>query len=536
MRHHPAGVIASEASQAAAQPRAAAWRVAISHHALAEIASVAALPRNDQRRRGVTALLLCCAAVLLLMGAGCKKGIPKDVAARLKPIQLEWWGANETEDEVRPILDEYRKINPHVSVTYRRFRFDEYERRLLNALAEGDFKGPDIFALPSSWARKYRSKLLPAPRTVTMPFKEMRGKIKKELFAELRTTRLPAPSELGNLFLDAVVSDAIFETEPVEGKTQEFAVFGLPLSVDTLVTYANRDLLNAAGIPEPAKTWTELQTHIPRLTKLDAQGKLVQSGAAIGTARNVQRSFDLLSLLMMQNGAVMATRDGEARFHQIPSSLSGTRQTPPGLDALLYYTDFANPTKLIFTWNNEQPDSLEAFLQGRAAYFFGYSYHRPIITARAPRINLSVTGIPHIAAAVDPTTGIIVGSDIIEGTQAVAINYANLWLQTVSERTKYLNETWDLVAFMTTKTPVVKQALATSQRPTALRALVAEQLQDPTLKVFAAQLLTSRTWYRGRNPEAAETAFHELINDVLGGAVDVGRALQLAAEKVNQTL
>lgn len=475
-------------------------------------------------------------ALLVFAGAGCKKGIPKNVAARLKPVTIEWWGVNETEEEVQPILDEYRKLYPHVSITYRRFRFDEYERRLLNSLAEGDFKGPDIFALPSSWARKYRSKLLPAPRAVTMPFKEMRGSVKKELYAELRTTQLPAPSELGNLFLDVVVDDAVFETEPVEGKPQELAIFGLPLSVDTLVTYANRDLLNAAGIPEPAKTWTELQTHIPRLTKLDAQGKLVQSGAAIGTSRNVQRSFDLLSLLMMQNGAVMASEWGEARFHQIPSSLSVSRQTPPGLDALLYYTDFASPGKLVFTWDREQPDSLEAFLQGRAAYFFGYSYHLPIIKARAPRINLSVTGIPHIAAALDPSTGTVIGSDVIEGTQSVAINYANFWLQAVSERTKYQNETWALVHLMAIKTPVVKLHLSTSQRPTALRALVAEQLQDPRLKVFASQLLTARTWYRGRNPEAAERAFHELIDAVVAGPVDVGRALQLAAEKVNQTL
>ncbi|MBI4449820.1 extracellular solute-binding protein [Candidatus Uhrbacteria bacterium] len=472
--------------------------------------------------------------MFVFVGAGCTKGIPKDVAARLRPVQIEWWGVNEMEEEVQPILDEYRKLHQNVSVTYRRFRFDEYERRLLNALAEGDFKGPDIFALPSSWTRKYRSKLLPAPRTVMMPFQELRGSVKKELFAELRTTRLPAPQELSNTFLDAVIADAVLETEPVEGTTPQPAIFGLPLAVDTLVLYANRDLLNAAGIPEPAKTWTELQIHIPRLTKLDAQGKLVQSGAAIGTGRNVQRSFDVLSLLMMQNGAVMATPDGEVRFQQIPASLAG-RQSPPGIDALLYYTDFANPQKLVFTWNDEQPDSLEAFLQGRAAYFFGYSYHLPIIRARAPRINLSVTGAPHIAAAVDPTTGTVIGSDVIEGNQPVAINMANFWLETVSERTKYPNESWDLVHFMTTKVPVVQQYLATAARPTALRSLVAAQLQDPTLKVFAAQLLSSRTWYHGRNPEAAENAFHDLIADVLRGA-DPVRALQLAAEKVAQTL
>jgi len=472
---------------------------------------------------------------LLFLGAGCAKGgISKDVAARLKPVQLEWWGVNETEEEVQPLIDAYRKTNSNVAITYRRFRFDEYERMLLNALAEGDFKGPDIFAIPSSWTRKYRSKLLPAPRTITMPFKEMRGTVKKELYAELRTTRMPAPQELSNTFLDVVAEDAVLSTERVEGEQTELAVFGMPLSVDTLVLYANRGLLNAAGIPEPAKTWSELQAHVPRLTRLDAEGKIVQAGAAIGTSGNVQRAFDLLSLLMMQNGAVMSGPDGEARFHQIPAGLE--RQSSPGLDALLYYTDYASTGRATYTWSAAMPDSLEAFLQGRVAYFFGYGYHLPIITARAPRINLSVTGIPHIAAAVDAATGTVVGSDVIEGGQPVAINYANVWLEVVSERTKVPNEAWDFIRTATTNVPTVRAFLAESMRPTALRALVGEQAQDPTLKVFASQLLTARTWYRGRNPEAAEQAFADLMGDALRGVADLNRALQLTAEKVNQTL
>ena len=485
-------------------------------------------------RRIPSSRLVLCSLLLvtsfLLLGAGCTKGIPKNVAARLKPVQLEWWAVNETEDEVRPLLDEYRKTNPHVSITFRRFRYDEYERRLLNALAEGDFKGPDIFAIPSSWTRKYRSKLLPAPRAITMPFQEMRGTVKKELYAELRTTRLPSPQEIPNTFLDVVANDAVLLTEPVEGKQQELAVFGMPLSVDTLVLYANRDLLNAEGIPEPAKTWGELQTHVPRLTRLDAGGAVVQSGVAMGTSRNVQRAFDILSLLMMQNGTVMSGASGEARFHQIPAGWA--RPESPGRLALDYYADFANPQKAVFTWNATLPDSLEAFLQGRVAYLFGYSYHLPIIKARAPRINLSVTGVPHLNAAVDPASETVVGAD----AAGTAINYANFWLEVVSERTKYPNETWDFIRTAATRAPIVQQYLAVAKRPTALRSLVAQQLQDPTLKVFANQLLTARNWYRGRDPEAAEQAFVGLVDDVLRGVADVNRALQLTAEKVNQTL
>ncbi|MBI4433444.1 extracellular solute-binding protein [Candidatus Uhrbacteria bacterium] len=483
------------------------------------------------RRVGIAAL----AAVLLFSGAMCSSGgIPKNVAARLKPVQLVWWGVQETEEEMQPIIAEYQKLHTNVSVTYRRLRLSEYERLLLGSLAEGDFQGPDVFSLPSGWERRFQSKLLPAPPTITMPVKEVRGSIKKETFASLQTIRTPAPQELANTFVDVVVNDAVLWTEPAEGAPSRQAVYGLPLSMDTMVLYANRDLLNAAGIPEPAKTWSELQAHVPRLTKRSPEGAIAQAGAAIGTGRNVQRSFDILSLLMMQNGAVMAGPNGEPRFMQTPESLSN-RTSPPGADAILFYTDFASTQRASYTWDAAQPDSLEAFLQGRVAYFFGYHYHLATIKSRAPRINLSVTGVPHVAAATDPGTGMVVGSDVIEGTQPVAINAASYWLNSVSERTKYPNEAWDLVLFATMRPTVVQKYLTAAARPTALRGLVAQQLQDPTLRVFANQLLTARTWYRGKDPEVAEAAFHDLMDDVLQG-VDVGKALELAAQKIAQTL
>lgn len=478
-------------------------------------------------------------AVMLVttVGAGCARGgIPADVAKRLQPVRLTWWGVQETAEEARPLIDAYRAQFPHVDVTYRKLRYEEYERALLDALSEGDFAGPDIFSIPSTWVRQYQTKLLPAPERVTMPHTEVRGTVKKETFAELRDERVPAPEVLANTFIDAVVADAVLPTPPAEGVPSRAAVYGLPLAADTLALYANRDLLNAAGIPEPARTWTELQTHVPRLTRTDADGSIVQSGVALGTAENVQRSFDIVSLLMMQNGAQMTDARGVPTFHLLPQALAGQRSTIPAADALLYYTDYARPGAPVATWDASQPDSLEAFLQGRVAYMIGYSYHLPIIKSRAPRINLSVSGIPHIAAALDPESGLLVGADVIEGTQSVAVNYANLWFLTVSERTEHPQEAWSFIARATTTPTVVAEYLAAAKRPTALRALIAAQLQDTTLRVFANQLLTARTWYRGRNASGAEATFAQLIADVRAGVLPIAELLKLAAQKVQQTL
>jgi ABC-type glycerol-3-phosphate transport system substrate-binding protein len=482
------------------------------------------------RTSGRYAVLIGSLAFVVLSGAVCAKGIPADVSARLRPVQLEWWGVNETAAEVQSLLNAYRQQYPHVSITYRKFRLYEYERAILDALAEGDFRGPDIFTIPAAWTRRFQSKLVAAPEVVTMPFKEIRGSVKKETFAELRSFRLPRPGDIDRLFIDAVSPHAVLTQD-----SGQPGLFGLPLSADSLVLYSNRALLNSAGIPEPAKTWTELQDHVSRLTQVDSEGTLLQAGAAIGTNRNVQRSFDLLSLLMMQNGVEMADIAGNPTFNQIPASLSGQRPSPPAVDALLYYTDFARPNKVAYTWNAQQSDSLEAFLQGRVAYFFGYNYHDSIIRARAPQLRVQMSSIPHLAAAIDPTTGAVIGSDIIEGNRAIALNYADFWLSVVSERSASAVEAWDFLRFATTSVPDVQQYLSSTKRPAALRSILAQQLEDPDLGLQASQLLTARTWYRGRNPEAAEDALAALVDDVLGNVIPIPQALNIAIARVQQS-
>ncbi|MDO8463581.1 MAG: extracellular solute-binding protein [bacterium] len=488
--------------------------------------------QHRQEQRGSWSRLRAIALIavsVVFLGAGCvRDAIPQEVAARLRPVNLVWWGVNETSDDVRPLIDAYRQIHPHVQITYRKLRLDEYETALLDALSEGDFAGPDIISIPATWTRRYQSKLLPAPSVVTMPFVTLTGTVRKEQVGELRATTTPNPQTLRDLFLDVVVSDVVL---PREGGD---AVYGLPLYVDTLVLYANRDLLNAGGIPVPAKTWAELQQQVPRLTRVAADGAILQSGVALGTMGNVPRSFDILSLLMMQNGTQMIAR-GVPSFHLLPAGITG-RTSLPAADALAYYADFANPNKLVYSWNDDQPDALEAFLQGKVAYFFGYSYHRPIIRSRAPQLNLSVSAVPHIAAAVDPQTGSVIGSDVVPGGQGAAITYADFWLQAVSERTSAPNETWDFLTYITTQPQVTRRFLEQAKRPTALRSLVGEQQQDVDLKVFANQLLTARTWYHGKNAEGAEQAFVQLVRDAYSDTIEINRALQLAAQKIQQTL
>jgi multiple sugar transport system substrate-binding protein len=360
----------------------------------------------------------------------------------------------------------------------------------------------------------YVPKLLPLPASLKLDFRELQGVSKETVWVQKTVPSLTV-AKLKNDYVDQVAKDVVFKAataDPKQGLVDQ--IFGLPLSLDTMALYYNKDVLNAAGVPLPAQTWAEFQEHVKRLTRYDDQGKLQRPAAGIGTSRNVERSFDVLSLLMMQNGAEMADENGYPRFNRTPASLAD-REVPPGVEALVFYTDFANPAKEVFTWDDTQPNSFDAFISGKTAYFFGYAYHLPRIRAQAPKLNFGLTSIPQI----DP---------------ARKVNYANYWVEGVSKRTKYPDLAWDFVQFAA-NAERAKTYLAKIAKPTALRALVNSQLNDADLAVFASQVLTARSWYKGQNVAATEAAFNEMIDSTLEGA-DPAKAVNLAAQTVAQTV
>jgi multiple sugar transport system substrate-binding protein len=450
-------------------------------------------------------------AFLITAGPICKT-TPKEVQEAMKPVNLVYWRVFDDEDAFTDMINAYRAIHPNVSVTYKKFRYEEYENELLNAMAEN--RGPDIFSIPSTWIEKYQTKITPLPKTITLPYQYTTGTIKKEVVTEMRTNPSLSILSLKNNFADQVAADVLLPYQEDPAKPAENRIFGLPLSLNTLALFYNRDLLNAAGIPEPPQTWTEFQEQVKRLAKVDKTGKILQAGAAIGTGKNIERASDILSLLMMQNGTQMTDESGNATFNQIPPGV--TLPTPPGQEALAFYTDFASPYKEVYTWNKDMPDSLEAFITGQTAFFFGYAYHIPQIKAQAPKLNFAIAKVPQIAG----------------GTE---MNFANYWTEVVSKKTEHLNEAWDFVQFIT-RAENVKSYLDKTKNPTALRSLITTQSEDIDLSVFVSQILTAKSWYHGKDPLTAEQIFIDMIEQVVGGLATPEEAINLAAAKVNQTI
>jgi multiple sugar transport system substrate-binding protein len=443
--------------------------------------------------------------LLVVSACGCKQPNPKQYK-----INLEIWGFDDTSENFSEIVETYKKTNPNIqSVEYKKLSGDSYRKELIDAMAAG--QGPDIFVLHNTWLTGFSDKIIPAP---------------KEIINE---------QKLRKDFVDVVADDFL----------SEGSVWAVPLSVDSLGLYYNKDFFNAASITSPPKNWDDFIADVGILTKVDSLGEIVRSGASLGTAYNINRAEDIVSLMMLQNGTKMTNENGSATFDQ--SQMIGGKMVSSGENALTFYTDFARTGSSKYSWNKNMHYSIDAFSEGSLAMMFNYSWHIKTIENKSPKLNFSVAPIPQFPGS-------------------TPVNFANYWAYGVSKnRLSEKNsanvtndirivEAWKFLSFLTTKpeAPIqVQNNIAGSNKtvslnydpaaiylektgkPAARRDLIEIQKIDPKIGVFATDNLIAKSWKQA-DPGAVDVIFLEMIDQINRGQSNVRDALQAAARRTQQ--
>ncbi len=399
---------------------------------------------------------------------GCKEPV-------LEEVELEFWGVFDGSDVFKPLIDKFNQDFPKTKINYYRKTYQNYEEDLLEAMASG--RGPDIFMLHNSWLSRYQDKIWAAP-------------------AGLITLK-----ELKENFVDVVCEDF----------AADGTIAALPLSVDTLALYYNKDIFNSLGIPQPPASWEEFMADLESLTIKDERGNVIRAGAALGTARNINRSTDILSLLMLQSGAQMVNQERTAATFDKSVELNG-QNFYPGQRALEFYTDFANPLKAVYTWNTRMDYSVDAFAEGQVAMLFNYAYQLPTIRAKSPYLNFAVAPMPQIKTATKE------------------VNYANYWGLVVSRNCQEAERAWQFIDWLVEKENS-QQYLESTNKPTARRDLVNWQRDDPDLGVFAEQALTAYSWEQVDN-SAIEQYLADMIESVVLSRATIEEAIERAANQI----
>ena len=429
-------------------------------------------------------LITAAFAALLFIGAGC--GIAGSTV-QIKPVTLAYWRTDDDPTAFRPIIEAYQKIHPNITINYTRLRPDEYERKLLEALAKN--RGPDLFSIPSVWLSGWQERILPLPKETVIPTRTVNAQ--KQIVTIKQKNPTLTILAARNAFVEGVTRDIIMPYQPDPVKPAENKIFGLPFSFDTLAMYYNKDLLKKANIEKPPATWKDVQDQSQKLTILDKDNIAIkQTGAALGGAKNILYNVDILTAIMVQNGAIMADDGGYAYFN-VPTPATSDHLYPPGAEALMFYQGFANQGTSTYAWNQDMPISLDAFVSGKAAFFFGYPIDMIKIRDRAPKLDFGIAPIPQI----DP---------------GQPKNVPNYPIEVVSKKTKHADEAWDFLQFAA-GADQISGWLSAVKRPTALRGLIQSLLTDPDLAPFAGQVLTANSWYRGKDYSKVQDAFNTMI-------------------------
>lgn len=408
----------------------------------------------------VPVLVLGLASIL----PGCKE--------KPKEVELEFWGVFDDSDIYESLIGDFSSQYPHITINYHKRVNSSYEEDLLEAMATD--RGPDIFMIHNTWLPRYQDKIMAAP------------------------SDLINLKQLQENFVDVVYEDFVLDNY----------ICALPLGVDTLALYYNKDIFNTNGIAQPPADWEEFLSDVAKMTVEDERGNIAKAGAALGTARNINRSTDILSLLMLQSGSEITDREsGKAIFNQQTGGFC------PGERALEFYTDFADPLKSVYTWNTRMHYSIDAFYEGKVAMMFNYAYNLPTVRAKAPYLNFAVAAMPQIKEAEKD------------------VNYANYWGLTVSRNSEAPTAAWQFIVWLSEKENM-KKYLELTKRPTARRDLINWQKDDPEIGVFAEQALTAYSWYQVDN-FSIETILADMIESVVLGEATIKEAVDKAANQIN---
>src|SRR3989344_2389978 len=421
------------------------------------------MPKSRVIIIGVAGLIV---VFFLLLFTGIIPGLRPPSTDKTK-VKLNFWGVFDSPEAMNSILEEI----PGFEVSYRSLNPETYESDLISALASG--RGPDVFMVHSSWLPKHSDKL--------------------------------APANADQISLESLRS--LYPTVVEQDFAPDQFVYGLPLYLDTLVLFYNRDIFDSKGVAEPPKTWADFERLVTKLRELDSSGRIIKAAAAIGGSnKSVNRATDLLSVLMLQSGLPMVSADFERAVF-----------AEDGGQSLSFYTKFANPVSTLYTWNDSLKNSLDNFSEEGVAMIFNYGYQTENLKAKNPFLKFGVAPLPQPQGA------------------AKTVNFANYWGIGVSNRFQNPRAAWNFILSLAADPKIVSRYAESMNRLPALRSLISELTDDPFWGVFGKQALSARSWPQIDSVEV-DKIFSNMIEQVITGRSDINRALEEAESAVTRLM
>lgn len=392
---------------------------------------------------------------------------------------VEIWGTLD-QNAFTTVIRSVAEDDPTLSqVTYIQKDPATFEEELTSALARGE--GPDLYLLRNDYAEQH------AGRVIVIPFESL------------------SQSEFEDTFVEAAA--------PFIARD---GITAIPLSVDPLILYWNRDMLQTAGFAMPPVYWDELYNMARTLTEKNDAGRITKSTISFGEYRNVNNAKEIMSMLIMQAGGAIIVRDSTGQLVPALSPRTG-ETTQATASALRFYTEFADPSKDDYTWNRALPEAQTAFSAGDLALYIGRASEEPLIRRKNPNLNFAAAPIPQIRSATRAVnSGHVYGFAIPRtsgnpnGAIAVAYNLAS------GPMSKTLSIALGI--------PSARRDVLSGQAPT-----------EGNDGLFNKQALIVRSWI-DPNPVKTAEVFRDMIENTTSGAALLTEAISRADQEFGEIL
>lgn len=284
-------------------------------------------------------------------------------------------------------------------------------------------------------------------------------------------------------------------------------ILALPLALDPLVMYWNKDMFFTENIANPPRYWDEFLPLSQTLTKRNDANDVLKSVVALGEWSNVNHAKDILALLILQTGNPMTQRQQDG---SIISTFSEDKRFPPADEAIRFFTDFADPLKSNYSWNRSLPRSKNAFLSQDLAVYFGYASELSDIRSKNPNLNFDVASVPQVRNyQFKKTFGRMIGIAVMKSSTKKPAAFSTAIL---------------LASFDFGSAAPVKRA-----------SLASVPTNDLYAKVFSDGALTSASWL-DPNPEKTDQIFQSAIESVASGKYSLDGAVRLMNSEVGLLL
>jgi ABC-type glycerol-3-phosphate transport system substrate-binding protein len=422
-------------------------------------------------------ILVVCIALaifgLLVFSGTIPLGSKSNTTGSLGTVVL--WGTINGQS-IAPAIDDFNRANPTFVVKYVQKNADSFNQDLLEALASGS--GPDMFFLPDNLAFNYANKIYVIPYTSYSA-------------SSFQTTF----SSAGEVFMTSA------------------GIIAFPMTIDPLMMYYNRSILEANYVVYPPTYWDDVANLVPTLTKKDDLNKITQSTVAMGQFANVVHAKDIISSLFMQTGnKIVYEKDG---FFN--SMLGQNTANQISLSSILsFYTSFADPLKSAYSWNRSFSNSQDMFASGNLAFYFGYASELGTLINKNPNLNFSVASFPQIKnSSFKLTSGKVTGL-------------------AVSSFSKNLQTSLTAASLLATSDFASKLATA-MQVPPARRDLLAIKNTDSFSPAFFSSALYARSWL---DPSSVDTdnIFKGMVEGILSNNFSSEQAISDAGAKLDLLL